>query len=195
MRSSGVHSRICGTCKEVLGCVLLFRADSHWNDVDFTMNAPKDEVMYDKQNLLELTCGNEEAADWIIMGREYIHLYDDIVDENMIPGGDLEQGKIRVLRMAGLALELYTHKWFQRNALLLSPVMLMANFHYADSVEWEKSDVAWKRQASDWYRHGWLDAVLLTAYLCGGYDHASKMSKAFKQIAWSQHHDENGNPV
>lgn len=154
-----------------------------------------DAKLYERRTLLNLTCGNEEAASWIVLGREYIHLYDDIIDENLLGNGDKNQGVQRLIRLAAMAIELYTHTWFKKNSLLLSSVMMISNLHFSDSVEWEKSDIPWQRQCSDWFRHGWLDAVMLTAYLCGGYEHASKHSKCFKQIAWEQHHDEKGNPV
>lgn len=154
-----------------------------------------DSKLYHRENLLRLTKGNETAADWIAMGRVYIHLLDDIIDEDLAPNGDRKQGIQRVLRLAAMALELYSHPWFRQNALLLSSVMLIANVNFADSVDWEQATEDWKRQWSDWSRHGWLDAVLLTAYLCGGYEHMASMSKAVRQIAWEQHHDETGKVV
>lgn len=155
----------------------------------------RDEKLYDRQNLLRLTLGNEEAAEWIQLGRAYIHLFDDIIDENLAEGGDRKQGVQRLLKMAAMALELYSHSWYRKNCFHLAPVMLLANVNFADSIDWEKSQVDWQRQVSDWFRHGWLDAVMMTAYLCGGYDHLASISKLFKQIAWEQHHDAEGNPI
>jgi hypothetical protein len=154
--------------------------------------------LYGDEYLEKVTCGNREAAQWLRLGREYVHLFDDIVDEGCVLGVDLqtvERTKHAVIRMAGMALELYTHPWFRRYSDFLMPVMLLANVNYGDSVAWEGADEKWKREASDWIRHGWLEAVKMTAYLCGGYEHTAQFSRACWEIAYRMHHDEKGLPV
>jgi hypothetical protein len=156
----------------------------------YTTKEAQESQFYDRENLLRLTNGNELAADFIGLGRVYAHLMDDIIDEQL----SRQESNRMVLRMGAMALELYSHPFYQRNVSALFPVMIRSQSAYLDSCEWEKED-GWKKAYSDWARHSWLEVVLMTAYICGGWEHMRKFEPAARLASYALHHDEKGRPV
>lgn len=139
----------------------------------------------DKETVVRLCNGNAEALDWIQIGRLYVHEIDDLVDEEFTKQAKAEQ----VCKIGALALCLYTHPFFLKNMAVLRSAMMINTNTYLDSVMWEESDVAWKRQFSDWARHGWIQVVLIVAEICGGYISMSSASRELWTMAYVAHHD------
>lgn len=138
--------------------------------------------------LQRVCCGNQEAMEWIQIGRDYVHEIDDLIDED-IPKG---QGADRVCRIGAMALRLYMHPFFAKHPQALGAAMLVNTINYRDSVKLEKSTVQWQRNYSDWARHGWLDVCKVVAAICGGYDNVANVSLEMLAVAYANHHDDKG---
>lgn len=133
----------------------------------------------DHNQCLRICCGNESAISWIVLGHAYVHEIDDLIDED-------HTGE-RVCRVCALALQLYTHPFFMAHQATLASAMMVITNSYADSVRWEK-ETDWKAGFSDWARHGWIDVVLLVAFLCGGYQHMRNQSLELRSQSYHDHH-------
>lgn len=135
-----------------------------------------------------LTCGNESAADFLRLWRAYVHAIDDIID------GDAADPE-SILAAFMQAAFVYTHPFFTANAPALRQLAVNCTNAYADSVAWEKSPDAWRRQFSDHYRHYGAEMVLAIASLCGGYQHMRSVSLTLRETCYTEHHDNEGAPI
>lgn len=131
--------------------------------------------------------GNEEAFDWMQLGRIYCHQIDDLIDEDL-PKAERLRGAARACRIGALALELYTHPFFMKHWRELKTEMLRNTGNYAESVAWEESPHEWQRSFSDWARHGFIDVCLMIAQICGGYDHRMALAQELRTVSYIDHH-------
>ena len=145
----------------------------------------------DRNSLLRLCNNNPEAVEWIQLGRVYCHEIDDLVDEDS--GKSKADIAERACRIGAMALQLYSHPFYQKHTQALGHAMLVNTINYADSVGWEGSKVEWQRSYSDWARHGWISVALVVASICGGYDCARNESKELWTLAYVDHHSKTGN--
>lgn len=134
-----------------------------------------------------LTKGDKEAAAFIRSWRAYVHGIDDIID------GDIKEPE-QILRVFMQAAFLYAEPFYLKNLPRLYQLVINCTNAYADSVNWEKSEVEWKRNFSDHYRHFGAEMVLAIAEICGGYDHMRQVSVYLREICWNEHHNEKGEP-
>ena len=135
-----------------------------------------------------LTCGNESAASFLRLWRAYVHGIDDIID------GEIKdnEGIIAVFMQAAFV---YSHPFYLENLPALRQIVINCTNAYADSVMWERSDVEWKRNFADHYRHFAAEMVLAIANICGGYKHMREASRHLREICWREHHNEKGEAV
>ncbi len=141
-------------------------------------------VDVDIQETNWLTCGNVEAGDFLRKWRQYVHDIDDIIDE------DKSDEFIIATFMA--AAYLYAHPFYLAHLPALQQIVINCTNAYADSVAWEKSDVPWKREFSDHYRHFGMEMAIAVATICGGYMHAREVSLILREICYHGHHNANG---
>lgn len=146
------------------------------------------------EQCIRLCRGNKEAMQWLQLGRLYCHEIDDLIDAD-IPNSDRANGAERMCRIGAMALDLYTHPFFVAHSAALSTAMRLNTANYADSVLWEKSQIEWQRQFSDWSRHGWINVILVVAAICGGYPNMRAESAELWEYAYVEHHDEKGQAV
>lgn len=139
----------------------------------------------DRETVIRLCQGNKEALDWIQLGRMYVHEIDDLIDEENTKLARAEQ----VCKIGALALCLYTHPFFLKNMAVLRSAMMLNTNNYLDSVQWENSEMEWRKQFSDWARHGWIDIVLVVAEICGGYTNMRNESMELRTMSYLAHHD------
>lgn len=142
------------------------------------------------QEFIDCCAGNLEAAEWLRQWQAYVHYIDDEVD------GDVDnQSRVEhLLEAFAGASELYTHPFFLKHAKALQLVVILITSAYADSVQFEMSKVAWKRNWADHWRHVANEMALAVAYICGGYKHVRRISPELRSICHWQHHDPEGNP-
>ena len=138
----------------------------------------------DSEFFERLTLGNKEAQKFLSDFGKYIHLVDDNIDEPV----DFE---VRILTF-GLAIEVYTSPFFLRNMAALKQIAINCNNAYCDTVAWEKSEVPWKKQFSDHYRHFGCEMGLAVAYIVGGQEHMRSVSLELRTSVWAAHHDAKG---
>ena len=148
----------------------------------------------DIKQVERLCRGNKQAVDWILLGSNYIHEIDDLIDED-VPKADRLAAAQRACRIGAIAIQLYSHPFYLCYGAALGAAMLVNTNNYADSVLWEDSKTPWQHSFSDWARHGWLDVILLVAYLCGGYENMRNESLELRTVSYADHHDDCGQPV
>lgn len=143
----------------------------------------------DEQLLRRVCCNNAEAMDFLAhWWSPYVHEIDDIVDgERTAPR--------EVLATFARAAGLFSHSFYLRNMLALRQLVLTVTVLYADSVEFERSNVAWQKEWADHNRHAGMEMVVAVAMICGGYEHGAAISREQRVICWQEHHDRNGKAV
>lgn len=141
----------------------------------------------EKQEVSWLTCGNQPAAQFLFVWREYVHQIDDLID------GDTE-GSEAILKAFMLAAFVYTDPFFVAHMAALRQIAINCTNAYADSVKWEKAE-GWRGQWADHYRHFASEMVLAVASICGGYEHMRKISLTIREMGWNEHHNEKGETV
>jgi hypothetical protein len=139
------------------------------------------------QQLLQRVClGNLEAMNFLVVWQEYVHEIDDIVDGDRPDSGD-------ICATFAKAIVVYTHPFWLKHISEFRQLALNITLAYADSAEWERGTVEWKKQWADHNRHVGMELVLAVAMVCGGYDHARGISKEQREICYHEHH-KNGEP-
>lgn len=146
------------------------------------------------QFVRRILCNNVEALHWVQVGRLYIHLIDDVIDEDL-PAANRLNGARRMCKIGAMAIDLYTHPFFVKHWAALKHAMHNCTHLYAESIEWEKSGVAWQKSFSDWARHSWIDVLLVVAEICGGYENRVEAAKELRAMSYLDHHDEQGEAV
>jgi len=137
--------------------------------------------------LRTVCCGDEDAVRFLLAWREYVHLIDDIVDGDTAP--------LDVIRVGAMANSLFSCPFYLRHTSQLYVTVQLLTCAYRDSVHWEHSPDAWRRQIADVLRHSGADMVRAVALLCGGYSHLCRYSLEIHTICYQEHHDAAGNPV
>jgi hypothetical protein len=139
-----------------------------------------------EQEFQRICLGQPEAMDFLLRWTAYVHAIDDIEDEKTTSE----------FRLAAFiqAVELYTCPFFLRHSAALKQVVLNCTNIYADSLAWEKSEDKWKRDFSNWARHGGTEMVLAVAAIVGGYAHMRRVSLEIREQNYCTHHGEEGNP-
>lgn len=136
-----------------------------------------------------ITLGNKEAHDFLQQYGAFINIIDDVVDEKT----DVETR----LETMVLAREVYTHPFFLKHFAALKQIDVNTTNAYADSVAFERSDVEWKKQWSDHYRHFGSEMALAVAYIVAGggrqgHEHMRSLSQEMRTSVWAAHHDNKG---
>jgi hypothetical protein len=134
-----------------------------------------------------LCLGDREAMDFLAHWTDYCHAIDDIVDADKT---DPEH----VIATFARAATLYTHPFFLKHGAGLREVALNVTATYAQTVEWERSNVEWMKAWADMHRHCSIEMVTAVARICGGYEHARTVIPEVRVVAFAEHHDQDGNP-
>ena len=135
-----------------------------------------------------LTCGNESAASFLRLWRSYVHGIDDIID------GEITTPE-KIIAVFMQAAFVYSHPFFIEHRAALLQLAVNCTNAFADTVPWEKSDVPWKREFADHYRHFAAEMVLAIAFITGGYNHMREASGVLREICYKEHHNAKGEPV
>lgn len=139
----------------------------------------------DVEKLRVLCLGNQEAMAFVLLWLDYVHLLDDLVDDDVT-------AKEEMLRSYIVALEIYTHPFFVRNAAGLKQLVVNVTNLYADSVAWEKSPSRWRSDFADVARHAGNEVILAIAYICGGYAHLRRISPELRYVAGADDRNRKG---
>jgi hypothetical protein len=145
---------------------------------------------HDVEALNRCCLGNQEAMEFLMLWRDYVHDIDDIID--------CDKDNEKILATFAHAAIIYSHPFYLRNILALRQLVLNCTNAYADSVMWEQSTTEWHRTFSDVYRHFGSEMVLAVATICAGpnaYTHLRAISPELRNICYLEHHSPNGTPV
>jgi len=141
--------------------------------------------MNEAERIAKACCGDPQAMEFIALWAEYCHAIDDIVDQENTCAE-------HIIRTCGpLPVMLCTHPFFVRtpmHAVALRQVMLLVANAYADSVAWERSASDWQRNHSDVLRHAGNEMIFAVAQICGGYEHARKISLEQRTVCHLNQH-------
>jgi hypothetical protein len=124
------------------------------------------------------------ALNFIDLYVTYANLVDDIVDEKDY------QNSAKFLKHSELAETVHTHPYWLQNAGWLKVATLVVHNDYADSVIFEHSDDAGKKQLADSLRIAAIHLVLLVVYNELGYDAMRAISPKFRHALWKRHKNE-----
>lgn len=129
--------------------------------------------------------GNVEALNFLEFFHAYCHDIDDFIDNK-------ERDPEKFVSLLIKANLLYTLPYWTRHAHRLHMIVAKITSDFADAVRWEKDSTEWKRRWADVLRFAGNDMVLAVAMIEGGFTTMRKLSPVLREIAHSQHHDEDG---
>ena len=114
-------------------------------------------------NFLRKYLTQPDALLWVMMYTLYVHAIDDIID------GDKTDSE-HILKTFEYAAVLFSNEFYLRNIALLYPIVKIVTNSYADSVQMERSNVPWRRQAADVLRQTGNDMILMCIEICSDID-------------------------
>jgi hypothetical protein len=150
------------------------------------MHPPNQELL--RQRIDAILGVDTEAARFVNAAGHWFHGIDDIVDNREWPAD-------QKIRNSFIGAALFSSNFYQQHAKELFPVIMLIANAYADSVEWEKSDVEWQRRQADVLRNCGNDILLAVVGIVGGYDAMREISLLVRENSHYRHHDERGNPI
>jgi hypothetical protein len=120
----------------------------------------------------------------------YCHLIDDVIDVK-----EIRDNPQSILKVTHLALDIYSSQFFRDNVSLLHPIILMIHNTYADSVEWEHSEIKWKATQADTLRCFGNEIILVLIERVFGYDKMREFSTKIREGSYKRHHTEDGKQI
>jgi hypothetical protein len=143
--------------------------------------------------LADIIGSNEDAVRFLKAFNDYCHLVDDIIDEYSLKFHPVPPEMF--FKHCINAAELYSSRFYQRHVNDLFPIVIQITSAYADSVNMEKSNIEWKRQASDTLRQAGNDMIMMIVFIIGGWDKKREISELVREVSYQQHHDETGKQI
>src|SRR5438045_2491270 len=94
--------------------------------------------------LEEICCGDASAMEFCAIFFKWAHWIDDTLDN------DQSYSAEHIIRLNLEAAVVFSNnEFFQKNKVLISPLVLQAARAFADSVEWQKKESVQDRRAAD----------------------------------------------
>lgn len=119
----------------------------------------------------------QDAVEFVILYRNYVHAIDDLVD---VPHGSEE-----ILRVSALANQVFNSDFWRQYGPQLQVLEYMINNTYADSVKWENSEKPEFRVAADTLRHAALDMFYAVLLIKLGRDKLREFSLRFREQCYN----------
>lgn len=129
-----------------------------------------------------------EAYLWLLAYGLYVHAIDDIVDGDKT---DMQH----LLKTFEFAATVYAYPFFMENATRLYPLVKMASSTYMNSVLMEKEKKPWMVNYGDFLRQCGNEVVLAVIEIACGLDTRIKASMELRELSYTLHHNELGQPV
>lgn len=148
--------------------------------------------IYDRdiKEAYDLFVDHPAIQDFLYKYALYCHLIDDIIDVE-----EYKNDPQKLLKMAHMALDIYSSQFYRDNVALLHPVILMIHNTYADSVAWEKNKVQWKAAQADTLRCFGNEIMLVLIERVFGYDKMREFSLKIREGSYRRHHTEDGKQI
>lgn len=141
------------------------------------------------EKVQELLTTFPDALEFVIHYKEYIHAIDDLIDSNDRPTPE------EILAVFSKAAHVFSLPFWKSNAHMLFMVEQIINNEYADSVNWEKSEVKWKVSDANALRHTGINMFFAVILLTHGRDTLRDISLAFREQCHLLHTNESGEGV
>jgi hypothetical protein len=136
-----------------------------------------------KQLSLEAACGNQAAADFLMVVCEAMHLWDDLIDKDKKITDD-HVHKV----FTNLLCVLPMNPFFRDFSVQLCTAMMIAiqNWHVANAAErteYINDGITVPLDVAFVLRSSYVDWVTLTATLCGGVEHGRRIAVKVRALA------------
>ena len=131
---------------------------------------------------------NVEAQIFVYAYLAHCHSVDDIID------GDKSDSEF-IIKAFTFTITLCSLPFYVQFRHVLEPVMMSAANAYADSVQFERSNVPWKLQYADVLRQTGNEVVLTVIGIVSGIDARREASLSLREISYNEHHNKLGNPI
>lgn len=129
----------------------------------------------------EILAQHPGAIDLIFTYEEYIHLIDDLVDD------DKPANCQNILQLTALAARVYTNPFFVKYAGYLSIVDVLINSTYEDSVKWEHSSDPYLVGHADALRHCGIMMLETILFITCSRDKARQLISFMRERAHRMH--------
>lgn len=143
----------------------------------------------------EISNGNAQAYEWLVLWNQHIHRLDDIIDE---PG---EYNSDQIIEAFAKAQGVVIHPFFVENKATLWPIILLAANAYSDSNNYLNDHEAveiWTKQVGDVLRSYGNEVMIVVAGICAVNDSFQRMralSHKIRELSWRIHHDSKGRSI
>ncbi len=124
---------------------------------------------YSEAGLLELLCGNADAARFVVDIAQCSHAYDDLIDRDKPVPDDVVHGL-----MWKLLVTVPTNSFYRQHQDTLRPVLITGILNWHAATGMEKSSCLEQLHVSHALRYALGDIVLLCMAIVGGHGHAMK---------------------
>lgn len=142
---------------------------------ELTMQNPP--ITITEQALAGLCNGDANAVRFCAAFHEFCHALDDVLDRDN-PGATRETFIKAVL---GGVIEFSSNPFFQAYRAGLLALITQAFISWADSMDWQESGDPVKEHDADVIKGLYHEVFFHVAFLCGGYDHARKVTAHFRE--------------
>lgn len=122
--------------------------------------------------------GDRQAEDFCHAFLAWVHHIDDAVDKDK-PLGSTEQ----IVRLnLTLAMVFAFNPFWLAHKDSLMPLVIQGAQAYIDSLEWALRSEQRDREASDILKSQYAEVFWHVAFLCGGFDHLSLVTKQYRRF-------------
>ena len=143
-----------------------------------------DRVMFTEEEEYQQFLGwcnyNTDAADFLRLMFKASQNIDDVQDRE----GNVLSLLVRIVHDTTFCM--VGNKFYQQHHALLSPVMLCSLMNWYVSAKWEKEEGP-KKHFAFVLRESLDQVIFLTAYLCGGVDHAMAVAESVLEFYHIKH--------
>lgn len=137
--------------------------------------------MMTQEQLLEVTKGDENAANFLAAFQDKAHLLDDVLDQDHPRSPDEHY-----MTELNWLLTLTSNPFVQQHSAKLVPVMALGINAWADSNVMQKSVKRRDRMAADVVKGFYHEILWLVALICGGYDHMRVVSLKYRNYNFEE---------
>lgn len=125
--------------------------------------------LYTRNGLLELLCGDEDAADLVEMVAQWSHVYDDLIDKDK-PVSDARLHQAMWAAMFGIS----ENRHFLKHQVEYTAILKTGVINWIAANEMQASGCQEQLAIAHAIRYSIGDIALLAMQLTGGYEHAFK---------------------
>lgn len=142
------------------------------------MKATPDWELYSEQGLLELLCGNRDAAQFVLDICRVSHAYDDLIDRDK----PVSEASIHDMVWT-LLVTIPVNPFYRAHENTLRPVLITSIMNWRASIDMERSRSDEELRIAHVTRYSLADALLLCMVLTGGHEHAARHARRARLMA------------